>query len=190
MGSRSRVSIPVSAATPVEDVIAARGSQRRMNPDRGLPLDVVRACMTVALRGVPVPHWIAAHNVEGLAPGLYRWSDLRSPLRSGTMREELRRICLGQAQGGDAAFVAIAAINVACLSDQQYREAQLAAGLAEGRLHLAAYALGASATGMTFRDGEIPGGSVRPRGHTHKRSPKQFCRHDTGSSVGNPRVRR
>jgi predicted alpha/beta-hydrolase family hydrolase len=37
-----------------------------------------------------------------------------------------------------------------------YRDAQLAAGLAEGRLHLAAYALGASASGMTFDDSQVP----------------------------------
>ena len=29
---------------------------------------------------------------------------------------------------------------------------------------------------------------VRPHGHNQKRPPKQFCRYDTGSSVGNPRV--
>jgi hypothetical protein len=34
---------------------------------------------------------------------------------------------------------------------------QLAAGLVEGRLHLAAYALGYGASGMTFLDTEIPG---------------------------------
>ena len=33
---------------------------------------------------------------------------------------------------------------------------QLAAGLVEGRLHLAAYALGAGASGMTFVDSEVP----------------------------------
>ena len=38
----------------------------------------------------------------------------------------------------------------------EYREAQLAAGLVEGRLHLLAYALGASACGMTFIDSEVP----------------------------------
>ena len=43
------------------------------------------------------------------------------------------------------------------LDDREYREAQLAAGLVEGRLHLLAYALGASASGMTFLDFEVPG---------------------------------
>jgi predicted alpha/beta-hydrolase family hydrolase len=42
------------------------------------------------------------------------------------------------------------------LGDPEYREAHLAAGLAEGRLHLAAYALGASASGMTFDDSQVP----------------------------------
>jgi hypothetical protein len=65
-------------------------------------------------------------------------------------------VCLGQALGRDAAFVAVAATDVTQLSDRAYRRAQLAAGLAEGRMHLAAYALGAGATGMTFLDSEIP----------------------------------
>lgn len=51
----------------------------------------------------------------------------------------------------------ITAADVAALTDDRgYRDAQLAAGLVEGRLHLMAYALGASACGMTFVDSEIP----------------------------------
>ena len=49
----------------------------------------------------------------------------------------------------------VSAIDVSGLDDRGYREAQLAAGLVEGRLHLAAYAQGASASGMTFVDSEI-----------------------------------
>lgn len=49
----------------------------------------------------------------------------------------------------------IAATDVGALDDREYREAQLAAGLVEGRLHLLAYSLGASASGMTFIDNEI-----------------------------------
>jgi len=41
------------------------------------------------------------------------------------------------------------------LDDHAYREAQLLAGVAEGRLHLMAYALGAAASGMTFRDSDL-----------------------------------
>jgi len=51
----------------------------------------------------------------------------------------------------------IAACLAAVLDDRGYRQAQLTAGLVEGRLHLAAYALGAGASGMTFLDSEVPG---------------------------------
>ncbi len=150
------VPVPVQASPPVENVITARGSQRRMDARRGLPLDLLRTSMTVAVRGLGVPHWVVVHDVAGLAPGVYRWPDLDAPVRAGELRAELYRVCLDQALGGDAAFVAIAATDLAGLSDAGYRAAQLAAGLAEGRLHLAAYALGASASGMTFLDSEVP----------------------------------
>jgi hypothetical protein len=87
---------------------------------------------------------------------VYRWPDLDAPVRAGVLRDELYRVCLDQALARDAAFVAIAAGGLAQLSDPEYRAAHLAAGLAEGRLHLAAYALGASASGMTFLDSEVP----------------------------------
>ena len=146
--------LPVSP--PVETVIAARGSQRRMDAHRGVPAAVLSAGMAVALRGISVPHWVAVHDVTGLAPGIYRWPDLSAPARAGALRAELFRVCMDQALARDAAFVAIAAADVRRMDDREYREAQLAAGLAEGRLHLAAYALGASATGMTFIDSEVP----------------------------------
>ena len=150
------VSVPAAASPPTEAVIAARGSQRRMDGTRGLPQALLRTCMSVAVRDVGVPHWIVAHDVEGLAAGLYRWPDLQAPVRTGALRDELHRICLRQALARDAAFVTIAAVGIGRLDDREYREAQLAAGLAEGRLHLAAYALGASASGMTFIDSEVP----------------------------------
>jgi hypothetical protein len=145
-----------AAGPTVEAVIAARGSQRRMNPNRGLPLQALHACMSVALRGIDVPHWVAVHDVTGLTPGLYRWPDLMTPVREGNLRDELYRVSLDQGLARDAAFVVIAATDVSRLSDREYRAAQLAAGIVEGRLHLAAYALDASATGMTFLDSEIP----------------------------------
>ena len=49
----------------------------------------------------------------------------------------------------------IGALDLAGVTDRGYREAQLAAGIVEGRLHLAAYALGIGASGMTFLDTEI-----------------------------------
>ena len=109
-----------------------------------------------ALRGIAVPHWIAVHNVDGLAPGLYRWPDLQTPVRAGELRDELHHLCLDQGLGRDAAFVVIAAADLGGAGDREYREAQLAAGLVAGRLHLLAYALGASASGMTFADSLLP----------------------------------
>ena len=47
------------------------------------------------------------------------------------------------------------ATDLEALDDRGYREAQLDAGLVEGRLHLAAYALGFGASGMTFLDCEF-----------------------------------
>jgi SagB-type dehydrogenase family enzyme len=151
------VDVPSGGAGPLEAVVLARGSQRLMDPTRGLPKSLLQTSLRVALRGIDVPHRVVLHDVEGLAPGLYRWPDLSSPVRAGYMRDELYRVCLDQGLARDAAFVVIAATDVGSLHDREYREAQLAAGLVEGRLHLLAYGLGASASGMTFIDSEVPG---------------------------------
>jgi hypothetical protein len=149
------VDVRAGDGPPVEAVILSRGSQRRMDPERGLPRSVLETCLRVAVRGIDVAHYVVVHAVDGLEPGVYRWPDLATPLRTGNLRAELYRVCLDQALGGDAAFVVIAAADLSTLDDHGYREAQLAAGLVEGRLHLLAYALGASASGMTFLDSEI-----------------------------------
>lgn len=146
----------VTATEPVETVILARGSMRRMDPTRGLAEPVFRTALDVSLRGATIPHRVVVHDVDGLEPGLYRWPDLSTPVRSGLMRDELYRVCLDQGLPRDAAFVVIAAADVGALDDREYRDAHLVAGLVEGRLHLAAYALGAGASGMTFVDGAIP----------------------------------
>ena len=65
------------------------------------------------------------------------------------------RVCWDQDLGRDAAFVVMAATDLDALDDRGYREAQLDAGIVEGRLHLAAFALGIGASGMTFLDSEI-----------------------------------
>lgn len=155
----SRVEVPVTSALTVDEVIVRRGSQRRMDPSRGLPEQTLRTSLAVALRGITLDHWLAVHDVTGMAPGIYHLPDLDKPYRAAGAewtRAELYRVCLDQALARDAAFVVMAATDVSQLSDREYREAQLAAGIAEGRLHLAAYALGASATGMTFLDSELP----------------------------------
>jgi SagB-type dehydrogenase family enzyme len=147
----------VPPSDPLDVVVHRRGSQRLMDRSRTLPRRLLVWPMTAAMRGVDVPHWIVVHGVDDVTPGVYRWPDLSTPLRTGDLRDELERICLDQTLGADAAYVVIGAAHLSTLDDRIYRDAQLAAGLVEGRLHLAAYALGASATGMTFLDSEVPG---------------------------------
>ena len=151
------VDVPESGSDPVEQVVLARSSQRRMDPAKSLTGSVAQSALAVSLRGVDLPHFVVVHAVDGIAPGIYRWPDLSTPRRAGDFRRELYRVALDQGLARDAAFVVIGAADVSALDDREYREAQLAAGLVEGRLHLAAYALGASASGMTFLDSEIRG---------------------------------
>jgi hypothetical protein len=152
---------PLEAEPPaspgLEDVILQRGSTRRMDPTATVAREVFGFSLAASLRGAHAPHFVAVHAVEGVEPGLYRWPDLERPLRRGPLREELLRACWDQDLGRDAAFVVMAAVDAATLDDRGYRDAQLGAGLVEGRLHLAAYALGIGASGMTFLDSEIPG---------------------------------
>ncbi|HEU0132633.1 MAG TPA: hypothetical protein VFQ85_16735, partial [Mycobacteriales bacterium] len=143
-------------SAPLDEVVLRRGSQRRMDRAATLPRALLDWPVRAALRGIGVPHWVAVHGVDGVAPGVYRWPDLSAPIHSGDLRDELVRVAVGQGLAGEAAYVVMAATPHAHLDDRTYRDAQLAAGLVEGRLHLAAYALGASATGMTFVDSEVP----------------------------------
>lgn len=147
--------VPPSAT--LDEVVRRRGSQRRMDRSATLPRTSLEFPMAAAMRGVAVPHWVAVHGVDGVRSGLYRWPDLDTPLRTGDLRAELERVCLDQSLAAEAAYVVISAAPLSTLDDRSYREAQLAGGLVEGRLHLAAYALGAGATGMTFLDSAVPG---------------------------------
>lgn len=150
------VDVPLVGQLPIETAVLARGSQRRMDPTRGLSENMLRTSLPVAVRGVNLPHRFVVHNVESFAPGLYRWPDLSRPMRSGEMRDELYHVCWDQGLARDASWVVIAAADVGALDDREYRDVHLAAGLVMGRLHLLAYSLGASASGMTFVDSDVP----------------------------------
>ncbi|HET7309734.1 MAG TPA: hypothetical protein VFJ17_00250 [Mycobacteriales bacterium] len=151
------VEVDSDVATPVETLVLSRGTQRLMDRNRGLPESLLRMSMQIAMRGIDLPHRVVVHDVGDLAPGIYRWPDLSAPAIAGELRDELYRVALDQGLAGDAAFVVIAAADVSSLDDREWREAHLAAGIVEGRLHLVAYAMEASASGMTFLDSEIPG---------------------------------
>jgi hypothetical protein len=145
------------ASADLEEVILRRGSTRFMDPAGAVSRELYAFSLAACLRGTRVPHYVAAFAVDGVAPGLYRWPDLDAPVRHGLLREELFDVCMEQELARDAAFDVAAVVDPAGLGDRGYREAQLDAGIVEGRLHLAAYALGAGATGMTFYDSEIEG---------------------------------
>jgi SagB-type dehydrogenase family enzyme len=153
----------------LEDVIVRRGSTRRYARD---PVGEDMLHWGVAAAGRPVPadfagegrtlleHFLAVHAVEGVAPGIYRW--VRGSLEQierGTFRQQAAHLCLDQPLGGDCAFDAF---HCAALDDviersgaRGYRSALLEAGIAMGRLQLAAYALGHGASGTTFYDNEV-----------------------------------
>ncbi|MGB8384284.1 MAG: hypothetical protein WCG47_24100 [Dermatophilaceae bacterium] len=152
-GAGVNLDLPESRSLP--EVIVQRGSSRLMDASACLPLGEVQLAMALATRGVDDPQFLTVHSVDGLEPGVYRWPDLLTPIRIGDLREEAARICLDQGLGADAAYVVFSCADVSALDDPGYRRATLAAGLVEGRLHLAAYALGAGASGMTFLDTEV-----------------------------------
>jgi SagB-type dehydrogenase family enzyme len=146
---------PPPASPDLDEVLLTRGSTRRMDASATVPRALFEFAMTAAMRGARDTHFVAVHGVDGLDPGLYRWPDLDDPCRRGPLRETMLRVCWDQDLGRDAAFVVFGAADVEQLDDRGYREAQLGSGIVEGRLHIAAYALGIGATGMTFLDSEI-----------------------------------
>jgi len=153
------VGLASKGSSPSTDaVVVTKGSIRRLHRDRSLPRDVLVDAMSASLRGIDVPHWVGVSGVDDVPTGIHLWPDVTSPVRPLTeraVREELFVAALEQGLAGDASFVAMSGAPLDDLDDHAYREAQLLAGLAEGRLHLMAYALGAAASGMTFRDSDL-----------------------------------
>jgi SagB-type dehydrogenase family enzyme len=156
---------------PLGETILRRGSTRAF---RHAPLGAAlqRAILDAALRRLPldvddaapplVDTYVLAHAVEGLAPGAYAWDPATRALRAvrrGQFRREGAELCLEQPLGGDASAVAFFLSRLgpvlARWGDRGYRAANLAAGLLGGRLYLAAYGVGAGATGLTFYDDAV-----------------------------------
>ncbi len=161
IGRGPRVQVPAggSRSASVDEVVTSKGSVRRLRRDTPVTRELLVDSLTVATRGIDVPHWVGVSAVEDVACGIHRWPDLEHPVRpldEARTREELYGAALEQGLAGDAAFVVMAGTDVCALDDHAYRVAQLEAGLVEGRLHLMAWALGAAASGMTFRDTDLP----------------------------------
>jgi SagB-type dehydrogenase family enzyme len=158
-----------AATDTIEAVILRRGSTRRF-AQQSIPRGALGWAMAATTRAVPgdfVPpqathleHFLAVHAVEGLPPGAYQWSEGEFQLlRAGAERGRTRSLCLGQDLGGDAAATVFHCTQLEPILEglgaRGYRAAQLEGGVAAERLQLAAFALGAGATGLTFLDDDV-----------------------------------
>jgi SagB-type dehydrogenase family enzyme len=168
-GNPTRSSVdPQEEATgdTIEEVILRRGSTRIMRPEDA-PRPLLEWGVAAAARRVwadfVVPgttlleHNLAVHGIEGVHPGAYRWRDGDLELvRPGEFRPLTQQLTLDQPLGGDSAYTAFHCADLDTVLDalgaRGYRVAQLEAGIASGRLSLAAFTLGCGATGLTFFD--------------------------------------
>ena len=156
--------------SPLERVILARSSTRRFDPTAVAPAALLEGAMAWSASPVPtdfvapgttlLEHDLNVHAVEGVEPGAYRFGpDGLEQRRAGDVRAVSRHLCLDQALGGDSAYTVFSGADLlavtTALGTRGYRAAQLEAGVVEGRLHLAAFALGFGATGLTFYDHEV-----------------------------------
>ena len=156
----------------LEPVIIRRGSSRRFRQE---PVTFTQLCTILqqSLQAVPADFttsaglslnhvYLIANAVEGLPAGAYVYHHERRALElleEGAFRGDAGHLALGQDLAADASA------NVYFLSDLEavlerfgnrgYRAAQLEAGIAGGRLYLAAYAHRLGATGLTFFDDAV-----------------------------------
>jgi SagB-type dehydrogenase family enzyme len=165
--ARANVDPPKGAVTEsIEEAILRRGSTRLMRRETA-PGELLDWGVAWAARSVPadfvtpgttlLEHNLAVHAIEGVDPGAYRWRDGDLELvRPGQFREITQQLTLDQPLGGDSAYTAFHSADLdvvfEALGARGYRVAQLEAGLASGRLSLAAFTLGCGATGLTFFD--------------------------------------
>jgi SagB-type dehydrogenase family enzyme len=169
-------SVPLAnlAAVPpdsIEEVIPRRGSSRRFAHK---PITFAELSTVLRHAGSPVDAdfvepgamlnelYVIANAVEGLPAGAYYYNvaaQRLDVLKYGLFRREAAFLDLEQDLAGDAA----AAIFFLCdldrvlerLGNRGYRAVQFEAGIAGGRIYLAAYALRMGATGLTFYDDEV-----------------------------------
>jgi SagB-type dehydrogenase family enzyme len=110
-------------------------------------------------------HDLAVHQVAGIEPGFYRWRsgalERVASMDMVAVRKHSYLYCCSQPLGGDSAYTVYhctdldAVLNA--LGPRGYRAAHLEAGIAAGRLNLAAFALGLGASALTFVDVKVRG---------------------------------
>ncbi len=155
----------------IESLILRRGSTRlmRREPVREEALGWAMAAASrpvsgdfTAADGSLLEHYLSVHAVEGVTSGTYRWKARQLVrLRSGDFRGQAQQLCLDQPLGGDSAYTVFHCTDLGHVLDalgaRGYRAAHLEAGIAAGRLQLAAFALGLGGTGLTFFDDAVSG---------------------------------
>jgi SagB-type dehydrogenase family enzyme len=155
-------------ATPVEETIRKRRSAMHFEHD---PIDLEDLSFVLemaqghgALERAPgVELYLAAHRVNDLAPGLYRYEPERHRLaqvRSGDLTRALVSACLGQKKAGTAAagFLMVAKLTSAAAraGDRSYRDLLIESGAIGQRVYLAAEAAGLAARNLAaFVDDEL-----------------------------------
>jgi SagB-type dehydrogenase family enzyme len=110
-------------------------------------------------------HDLAVHQVAGVEPGFYRWRagalERVASMEVAAVRKASYIYCYSQALGGDSAYTVYHCAELdavlTALGPRGYRAAQMEAGIAAGRLNLAAFALGLGASSLTFIDSEVRG---------------------------------
>ena len=151
------------AAPAIEKVIHRRRSARRFSYGTIVREQLERA-IAVACEAVPgdafgadlVEPFVIVNAVEGLARGTYGPS--RRPIQQGDFRRAAGQLAFGQELGASAAadvyFLSDLDAVLERFGNRGYRVAQIAGGIAGGRLELAATAMGLGTTGLTFFDDE------------------------------------
>lgn len=162
------VSPPATEIT-LDAVFDRRGSTREFRVDSGAPEELLHWGLAAAARPVPadflepgttaLSHRVIVHAVAGVDPGAYLWlGDRFEAVERGDLRGRARSLCLNQALAGDGAYTVFHGADLDLLyflGSRGYRALQLEAGIVEGRLHLAAFALRHGATGLTFFDDDV-----------------------------------
>ena len=174
-GGRTFPLEPLAEEAPddaLESVIIRRGSSRRFHQEPitfgHLSTILQQGLQTVpsdfgSSRGLSLNHvYLIANAVDGLPDGSYVYHHDRQALElleEGKFRAEAGHLALGQTLAADASanlyFLTELEAVLERFGNRGYRAAQLEAGIAGGRVYLAAYAQGLGATGLTFYDDAV-----------------------------------
>ncbi|MBI4477660.1 MAG: SagB family peptide dehydrogenase, partial [Acidobacteria bacterium] len=161
----------------LEEVIQRRGSSRQFDRSASWSLQELATTLAFATHGIhadffgsdapgDIPAlndlYVIVHAVDEVAPGAYVLH--RSPwqlelLKEGRFRNEAGYLGLEQDLPADACavvfFLADLHTILGRLGNRGYRATQLEAGIAGGKLYLAAYAQHLGASGLTFYDDDV-----------------------------------